>query len=225
MKNIKYYLLGIFIILQSSFLLAQDDCKVIVPELQGTYTGKCKKGLAHGQGKAVGKDTYEGSFKKGYPHGNGTYTWSTGETYVGRWKMGERDGEGSYHFQVNGIDSIKDGIWENDKYKGPKIVTPKVIHKEAVLRYSFKRMSDGNSLFFTIKSNGTVNRDLEDLSVISSSGVVYQNTNSIGVETINFPVIVKIKFRAWNATHTERHNVTFEFEISQPGNWSVDIVN
>ena len=86
-------------------------------------------------------------------------------------------------------------------------------------------MSDGNSLFFTIKSNGTVNRDLEDLSVISSSGVVYQNTNSIGVETINFPVIVKIKFRAWNATHTERHNVTFEFEISQPGNWSVDIVN
>ena len=98
MKNIKYYLLGIFIILQSSFLLAQDDCKVIVPELQGTYTGKCKKGLAHGQGKAVGKDTYEGSFKKGYPHGNGTYTWSTGETYVGRWKMGESDSEGCYHF-------------------------------------------------------------------------------------------------------------------------------
>lgn len=225
MKNIKYYLLGIFIILQSSLLLAQGDCKVLVPELQGTYTGKCKKGLAQGQGKAVGKDTYEGSFKKGYPHGNGTYNWSTGQTYVGRWKMGERDGEGTYSFQVNGIDSIQDGIWKNDEYQGPKIINPKVIHKEAVMRYSFKRMSDGNSIFFTIKSNGTVNRDLEDLSVISSSGVVYQNTNSIGVETINFPVVVKIKFRAWNATHTERHDVMFEFEIAQPGNWSVDIVN
>ena len=26
-------------------LIAQEECKVLKPEISGTYTGKCKKGL------------------------------------------------------------------------------------------------------------------------------------------------------------------------------------
>lgn len=222
----KNFLLLFTIILQSFFVIAQNECKVLVPDLQGTYNGKCKKGLANGHGVAVGKDSYEGNFRKGYPHGEGVYKWSTGEVYDGRWKMGLKDGEGVYTFQSNGHDTIQDGIWKDDEYKGKKPQPPKVVQKEGVTRYNFrKESSEGNSIFFYIKSSGTVNRDLEELSVVSSSGSLYTNTNSIGLETVAFPVIVKITYRAWNAMHTSRHDVKFEFEIIEEGKWSVDIFN
>lgn len=225
MKNIKYYLFGIIIILQSSLVFAQDGCKVLVPELQGTYTGKCKKGLANGQGKAVAKDTYEGSFRKGYPHGEGIYKWSTGEVYDGRWKMGERDGEGVYTYQVNGHDTIKKGIWKNDEYKGKKPKPPKVVHKEYVTRYNFRREGDGNRIFIDLRINGNINRDIEDLSIGTTSGSTFENGRSIGVETMIFPVIIKLRYITWNAAHTSKHVCSFEFEIYEPGNWQVDITN
>jgi len=70
-----------FIAVSSFFttqLVAQSECKVLLPGLAGTYTGECKKGLADGEGVALGTDSYRGSFRKGLPDGEGPYTWATG---------------------------------------------------------------------------------------------------------------------------------------------------
>jgi len=46
-------------------LSAQNRCKVLKKEISSEYHGKCKKGLAHGKGKADGIDSYYGHFTKG----------------------------------------------------------------------------------------------------------------------------------------------------------------
>ena len=74
-------------------LLAQD-CKVLDPNLVGTYAGDCKSGKASGIGKAVGKYTYEGEFKYGLPEGKGKLTDDHGNYYKGSFKKGKREGEG-----------------------------------------------------------------------------------------------------------------------------------
>ena len=111
MKKMQVTTILLWLFLAGGYTYAQQNCKVLVPEIAVTYKGKCKKGLAHGKGKAVGTDVYEGQFRKGLPHGQGKYNWATGEFYLGQWKMGKRDGEGSYTFKFEGKDSIQAGIW------------------------------------------------------------------------------------------------------------------
>ena len=96
MKQIRLHRMAclVSILLFGSLMHAQDQCKVLVPELEGTYIGKCRKGLAHGNGKAVGVDSYEGKFSKGLPNGTGKYTWADGRIFEGEWSKGELDGKG-----------------------------------------------------------------------------------------------------------------------------------
>lgn len=116
MKKICF--ISLFAIL-SFCLIAQDkdkSCKVLVENLQGTYKGKCKKGLAHGKGMAFGVDTYKGRFYKGFPHGEGTYTWLNGNYYVGNWVNGKRSGMGKFVSVTDSVKIILDGYWEDDQY-------------------------------------------------------------------------------------------------------------
>jgi len=85
-------LLSLFI---NSQMYAQKDCKVLYDGINESYSGSCKKGLAHGKGLAKGIDIYQGNFKKGLPHGQGMYTYSEGDSYSGSWKEGERNGFGT----------------------------------------------------------------------------------------------------------------------------------
>jgi len=121
-------------------------CAVLDPELQGTYTGDCVDGLAHGSGEAVGTfaqyqggfshgrkqgrgiktwatsaDRYEGDFVDDRKHGRGTYTWGSrsawaGERYVGEYHEDLRHGQGEYHWP-NGDRYA--GPWEADRPIGP----------------------------------------------------------------------------------------------------------
>ena len=225
MKNLKLYLFAVLTFVFAVILQAQETCKVLVPELVGTYMGKCKKGLANGKGKAVGTDTYEGNFRKGLPNGGGTYTWASGATYKGDWVYGLRDGEGVYKFEYKGKDSIQDGIWDGDIYKGKKLREPYVIYKEFVTSYRFKRSGDGDRILIDLWLNGQINRDILDFSLISTSGTNFEMGRSFGIENIDFPIIVKVKYVSWNAAHSSRHTATFEFEISEAGNWQVNITN
>jgi len=204
---------------------AQTDCKVLVDELKGDYDGKCKKGLAHGKAVASGIDNYEGFFRKGLPNGFGVYTWKTGEIYSGEWVDGQRSGEGAYSYEIDGRDTTIFGKWKSDEYIGPDPEGAKVLYSRYIHRYEIRRDSDGDRIFIDIRLNGSTNRDLLDLTVLSTSGSYFESGRSIGLETIAFPVIVRVKYLTWNRTHTFRLDAVFEFEIKEAGNWQVNIDN
>jgi hypothetical protein len=101
--------------------LSAQDCKVLVDSLRGTYTGECRKGLAHGTGTASGTDSYTGNFKNGYPEGQGKYTWKNGDWYEGEWKKGKQNGMGTFtHRVINGTGQTETmtGFFKNGEYKG-----------------------------------------------------------------------------------------------------------
>lgn len=99
--------------------LSAQECSVEKESLRGSYTGACKKGKAHGKGKAVGVDTYEGDFKNGFPDGEGTYTWSNGNVFKGHFTKGLREGQGELNYKLaSGKDSMVTGFWKKDAYVG-----------------------------------------------------------------------------------------------------------
>lgn len=71
---------------------AQTACRVLDPNLAGTYKGGCKDGLAEGYGEAKGAAEYRGEFRGGRKHGVGTYVWPAGDTYSGPWANDEATG-------------------------------------------------------------------------------------------------------------------------------------
>jgi len=113
-KSIGFIVFSLF----SSIAFSQN-CAVKMPSLKGLYTGDCKKGLAHGSGKAIGADTYEGEFKSGLPEGKGTYTWSNGNRFSGEFAAGLKEGKGSLVYKRKSLaDSLVEGVWKKDKYVG-----------------------------------------------------------------------------------------------------------
>lgn len=206
-------------------VFSQNECKVLVPQLQGEYSGKCKKGLANGKGFAKGKDTYEGSFKNGYPDGKGEYKWSTGERYFGEWKEGKRDGEGIFYFIEDNEPVEQEGMWIDDKYAGPVPKSPKVNVSTGIERYSIKKQGDGNRVQITVYINGSATTDLEQLSLYGSSGSQFLSGATMGYESVTFPFACRISYLAWNKTHTQQNQKRFEFEIPEPGKWQVVLHN
>jgi thiol-disulfide isomerase/thioredoxin len=78
---------------------ATSDCKILDADISGYYEGECKNGLAHGYGRAGGRDTYEGYFENGLQQGLGVYIWgqllgNTGVKYEGEWYQGHLHGKG-----------------------------------------------------------------------------------------------------------------------------------
>ena len=83
------YLLG-FCMFLTPIISFSQDCKVLDPNLSGSYVGECKNGKAEGKGKAVGLHTYEGEFKAGFPDGPGFYTDNLGNSFKGYFKKGKK---------------------------------------------------------------------------------------------------------------------------------------
>jgi hypothetical protein len=107
-----------------------QQCEVDKESIKGTYTGDCKKGKAHGKGKAVGTDSYEGDFKNGLPDGEGTYTWNNQSVYVGKFSKGLKEGKGIMTMKRgNEKDSIIEGFWKKDAYAG-KYEKPWVLYSK-----------------------------------------------------------------------------------------------
>src|SRR5438067_1757230 len=95
-------------------LLAQpalaQQCRVLDPELQGSYSGPCANGLAEGKGVARGTATYEGEFKAGRKEGRGVKTWPNGDRYEGDFVGDRKEGQGRY--------SWGRGPWAGESYEG-----------------------------------------------------------------------------------------------------------
>ncbi len=214
------------LILCTSISYAQTDCKVLKPEISLIYKGECKKGLAHGEGEASGRDHYVGKFRKGLPSGSGVYTWSTGEVYEGEWRRGSRHGFGTYSFISSGRDSVLQGIWVNDEFKG--MGGGEAIHvilKRNLMRYTSIRRGDGNQVIVKIFTGGVIISDIQDLIFVSNSGSEIHSTYVTGFDNVQFPFWGKVTYSTWNKMKTMRYDVVFEFEIAQPGLWEISLHN
>ena len=207
--------------------MSQENCTVLVKDLEGSYTGDCKKGLAHGSGQAQGIDFYEGRFSKGLPHGTGKYTWSDGKFYEGEWRKGRRDGEGSMTYPAEGQDSVNAGYWKADIYMG-KIIVPayKITRISGVQRSSIVKSSEvGSGFRLNLNLAGQANSGIEGFSMVCGSGTQFQSGSSYGIQDAVVPYSVAVRYRTWNNLHSTQHDVVFEFLINEPGTFEVTLSN
>lgn len=218
MKKIQTLIAICVFIVAANSSKAQEICKVLVSNLQGTYQGDCKKGLADGQGNAKGVDAYIGTFKSGYPNGKGKYTWSNGAVYEGDWKMGLRNGEGKYSYTQDGTNKIEEGIWKKDIYTGPKQINPIITKKQNISPDTyFNRVGNGNNLKITFLNRTSLP---EDLNIFTSSGAEFINGKNVEFHNIKFPFTCKITYRSVGMATVES---VFNFEIQQEGVWELNM--
>ncbi|WP_457610110.1 hypothetical protein [Lutibacter sp.] len=223
-----------FIFFGSTFMLfAQKEtaCKVLKKGIQQHYSGKCKKGLAHGKGIAKGINTYKGSFKKGLPNGKGVLTFASGNYYEGQFKRGLMNGKGKLVFKVNGKDSIRVGIWKNNVYIGKaKIPDYSVKWNRGVDRYTFRKVQESDS-FVTNKvkikfmQNGSSNTSVSNIRLDSTNGNRIETPNYVGYENITYPFECKLNYTTSNKLKTMTFDVIFAFIINTPGEWELILNN
>jgi len=230
MKAINKFQLGIIIItliFSGSDVFAQEsDCKVLMPDISGKYVGECKNGLAHGKGTATGTDRYEGQFSKGLPNGKGIYTWSTGLVYNGEWSKGYRDGEGEMNYPTVKGDSIVKGFWKADTYIGTKNIPAYVVsRKDDLLSYNFRRVGDGNQVIIKYMMKGQINTKVRGTIMAYTSGIQFKSGNFDGVESVNFPLDLKINYTTNNPASKASFDVVFECTINIPGRWEITLNN
>ncbi|MCD6556828.1 MAG: hypothetical protein J7K64_06505 [Bacteroidales bacterium] len=225
MKHILSVLLFVFLFSFPQYVNAQEDCKVLVPEIDSIYTGKCKKGFAQGKGTAIGVDSFTGKFYRGWPS-KGTYTWANGDSYTGEFRKGKRNGEGILTLKLADRDSIMEGLWEEDLYLGPKPKAPKIINKFQIDRYTLSKSGGMKErVLINFLQNGNRNTTITNLRIDASNGVETKIGYSQGFEFIKFPVTIKVSYTTMNKLNTSSHDAIFEFEIFEPGDWVVDIFN
>ena len=99
----------------SSAAQAQSNCRVLDPELAGSYQGGCLDGLAHGEGSAKGAASYVGTFQSGRKQGKGTKIWPNGDRYEGSFADDRKEGVGSYTW---GLDTPAAGERYQGEYLG-----------------------------------------------------------------------------------------------------------
>lgn len=226
MKNSLRTLLIFTLSFSCLLLFSQESCKVLKPELIGSYTGSCKKGFANGKGTAVGADRYEGQFIMGLPDGQGKYFWATGESYTGSWKNGKRNGEGEYTFFKSGKDTTIYGNWLNDNYAGPIPLKPRIISKTGIDRYSITQNGIiKNRVLIDIYQNGMRNLGTTNFMLSSSSGYETSIGHAVGYDEVKFPVTIKVSYTTYNKLQTATYYVEFVFEIYEPGDWNVILHN
>jgi hypothetical protein len=217
----------ILILVSGSMLYAQKTCQVLMPEISGSYTGKCKKGLANGRGLAIGTDTYEGRFSKGLPDGKGKYTWADGRIFEGTFKEGVIEGQGTMIYPRTGEDSVVTGIWQGETYYGPvPVPSYKIGRTMSVVRYTIRKINDmGSGVRIGIFLGGNYNVELTDFSLVSDTGEQIMLGQRYAIQNAVVPYSVYLKYRTWNHLHTQQHDVIFEFTINEPGTFEVAIHN
>jgi hypothetical protein len=215
---------------------AQESCKVLHPQLQGTYEGNCKKGFADGHGKATGLDMYEGNFKKGWPNGVGTYTWNTGAMYTGGWKKGMRHGVGKYTYFIDNKEMVEDGLWKNDEYKGAVPVKPDIIRQINIDKVIPQYLGEGKKIQLLFFYGGAPVRDvtgnslsmdhqLLNLKMEGSSGTEFFRSDEIGYENMDFPFTIKLTYSSYNQVQTMKIDCLLEMRFTQPGSYRVQLHN
>ena len=229
MRTKAIYFIVIILLSFVSLSYSQDSCKVLKPEISGKYQGNCKKGFAHGNGIAEGKDKYEGHFKNGLPDGKGKYTWANGDSYEGDWKTGMRNGKGKFTYKKNGKDSIVYGLWEDDKFI--KIAFPdpyKIFIARDIDNYTISKVGekkDNNRITLKLLRLGGDNPDISDFYFVADNGLYEKTGNKDVYYQVVFPISLKITYTTTNKLRTTKLNVVFEITINEPGDWDITLNN
>ncbi len=209
-------------ILFYSLLYAQNE--VLMPGIDGKYTGETKKGLAHGEGEAIGKDSYKGKFKKGLPHGKGTYTWQTGEVFQGVWNKGLKEGSGKYVFKTENGDSVIAGYWYKDIFIGDKPRPEpeyKILEKKNIERVMFVKQSEqGNQIIIKIS---TKRGGAYDFIAFGSSGVLKESNYLRVCEFVEFPYEGTIKYSVLHIFVNGLIYCRLNYKIIEPGTWVINL--
>ena len=220
-------------IILSAVTYGQNECHVLLPELQGQYKGECKKGLADGEGSAQGEEKYVGNFKKGLPHGFGVYFYSNGSIYIGSFKKGVRNGYGLLNDLSNGSKVMHYGLWvagklaipndarglyRVDYYKGPHMIIPEVAIGD---QYD-------NQIFIEFTERGVPKKTATIIDYEISSGEYIENIDrtlnrEIQFNNISeFPVTLYLKYIY---KRVDWRNMDGEIKVTlfTPGLWTIKL--
>lgn len=224
MKRVLFFLTLFALCTATSW--SQDKCTVMMESINERYEGGCKQGLADGAGEAWGRDHYQGAFKKGLPHGKGKYEYADGSVYEGLWSKGLRHGAGRLAFKYNGADTIQEGLWTKDEYKGNRAAQQeyRIVTMRSVERYRVQRYSDGNEIRVHLKPIDAGSLDVTNLQIIGSSGTETEFLNSqMEFRNCEYPFKLRISFNKWSKLKTMRVNTSIELEILKPGVWIIEV--
>ncbi len=197
---------------------------VLKKELAGKYEGELKKGLAHGQGTAVGQDTYTGRFNKGLPDGEGTYTFGNGDFYRGGFSKGLFSGKGIMIFKKASRDSIVEGYWQVGKYVGKTMVEPyEISNKTGSANPSIIRSGDGNKVEIVVMD--PFNAYVEP-QIMATGEFTYENYYSRNAyNDAKFPISFDIRYSCTNRMRSGIIESTIRITINKPGSWLITIRN
>lgn len=224
-KSTGFVVLISFLFISTSQLYGQDKCKVLKKDIEGEYSGMCKKGLANGEGISKGENTYEGEFKNGLPNGDGRMVYSNGEVYIGKWKKGLRSGYGKTIIIVDGKEITSEGKWSKGEYIGEKKKKAYLItYNRTVPRYNIRKVGDKfNRVTITVKNNGNIQRLTLD-NINGNSGQKYTISDSAGYEFINdFPFKAEVTYSIPSKFNQSSSRIRFNFEILEPGDWVINL--
>ena len=198
---------------------------VLRKELVGKYEGDQKKGLAHGTGKAIGKDTYTGEFRKGLPDGKGVYTDSLGNVFNGSFRLGKKNGQGVFTLIPSSNEHQITGYWKDDKYIGKEKVDPYAIsNKTGSVSPRIFNTGLGNKIEISILD--PVNNSYISATIL----IIGQGTsrNSYGkyyYDDVNFPVEFDIAYSCNNKYKSGMIANTIRIKINTPGSWVITLKN
>jgi len=208
----KHLILGALILISATcFSQKKGKNPVSLKAISEKYEGDTKKGLAHGQGKAVGaEDSYEGNFKKGLPYGEGTYVWGNGNEYVGEFSKGKMNGEGELRIKrTNNLDSILSGYFKNNEYIGKYKQPYKVLSEVGVRSVDFQEQGTNlNQVTFEVYLNGKM-VEINQLEIRDDNNSIVANVNNYKALTnVVFPLKnVELSFTINGTTYKVVFNI------------------
>jgi hypothetical protein len=210
------------ILLWSLLPAQQQQCEVKLNQLQGEYSGQCRKGLAHGSGVAIGEDQYGGQFRNGLPHGEGVYTWSNGDIFEGNFRRGLPHGKGKLTRIIDGEQVIMTGTWRNGEYVEPQSRQRKyqVDRQRSIDHVRITQTGQGQQVRVKIWRSGSPLR-YSNLRVINSSGNQVLQGQDIVFEHVTFPFTFSLFYSVTNKMRTSGMDCELQVTIIEEGNWEV----
>jgi hypothetical protein len=222
------YLMFIFLLTGFENVYGQDsNCQVNMKSISGSYTGGCKKGLAHGSGRAEGLDSYQGGFKKGLPHGEGVYVWRSGKKFEGKFEKGLMYGKGVITQPIADADSILSGYWRKDVYIG-KVFLPDVgiVSRRNVDRIEIEEYPGQSAeIRFRFLKMGVKNGEISDLTVTTPTGLQQVSSGEVIIDNPEFPFNTIITYRTPNKFSTAMLDVRVQLEVNFRGIWVITLYN